>query len=641
MGLAWGQAPLIGSSRKLSRSANAVMSENTTPNEDSSPVATPETAVSENDQNAAPGSNLKAVDTGRRVDLSQNTAKRPTRRRKGPSAGGRQEASPADSDTASNAEATGTEPQRTAKANDSKRKDKKAPRADKKAQPQTRQMGGSGHLDAKLFEQRERRTTFDASGDFAAMLAESEDFGQRDIRVGDKMDATVASIGNESVFFDLGMGRDGWMPVADLMDGENVTVQVGDRVKAFVISIRDGVQLSTKIAAGGVDLGLLEDAKNNGIPVQGKVSGVNKGGLQIELGGGARGFCPTGQADLGFIEDVKIFEGQTLSFLVREIREGGRNVVLSRRALLKRDRAEKAQKLMETLEVGQLRKGIVTRIQPFGAFVDLGGIDGLVPVSELSWGHVQDPADVVSTGEEVEVEIRRIEEDPKNPGKVRIGLSLRAAQGDPWERHSGQLQVGSTLEGKVSRLENFGAFVMLFEGIEGLVHISELSFERVRVPSDIVQPGEPVSVRVLEVDAERRRISLSLKEAREARPKSTEKDAAPQLPAPARGKMVSGVVERIERYGVFVKLDDGQTALLPGVETGTPRGTDYSRAFPIGTQLSLLVIDVDERGRIKVSKTAREQAEERAELSAYNQSQQSSGGGLGTFADLLKGKFGK
>ena len=617
------------------------MSENTTPNEDTAPAEdTPETVVPENEQMAAPQAKLKAVDTGRRVDLTQNSAKRATRRRKSPATDSQQASRPADADNGAKG-AADTSPKMDAKTSEPKRQNRKPARGDKKAQPKARQMGGSAELDAKLFAQRERRTTFDASGDFASMLAESEDFGQRDIRVGDKMDATVASIGNESIFFDLGMGRDGWMPVADLMDGDNVAVQVGERVKAFVISIRDGVQLSTKIAAGGIDLALLEDAKNNGIPVQGKVSGVNKGGLQIELGGGARGFCPTGQADLGFIEDLKTFEGQTLSFLVREIREGGRNVVLSRRALLERERAEKAEKLLATLEVGQLRKGLVTRIQPFGAFVDLGGIDGLVPISELSWGHVQDPGDLVSTGDEVEVEVRRIEDDPKNPGKVRIGLSLRAAQGDPWERHSGQIQVGSTLEGKVSRLENFGAFVQLFEGIEGLVHISELSHERVRVPGDIVQPGEPVSVRVLEIDTERRRISLSLKEAREARPRSSERESAPQVPPPARGKMVGGVVERIERYGVFVKLDDGQTALLPGAETGTPRGTDYSRAFPIGTQLSLLVVDVDERGRIKVSKTAREQAEERAELNAYNQSQQSSGGGLGTFADLLKGKLGK
>lgn len=617
-------------------------------NDDASEAPAPNPAsAAEEATGSSSSSGLKAVDTGRRVDPGRLAAGAgpPRRRRNAPSSAQDKPAPQALQGTAEETEATRQADVARGHdaARDDRRSEKERGRGAKRG-PQTRGQQpretrkDSPRLDDATIAARDRHTQFDKSGDFAAMLEEAGGFGRSQLQVGDKLDAVVTGIGKESVFFDLGVGRDGWMPIADLMESNGtLTVRPGDRVTAYVVSAGADVQLSKRIARGGVDLALLEEAKLNGIPVQGKVSGVNKGGLEVELGAGARGFCPIGQADLGFIEDPKSFEGKTLSFLVRDVREGGRNVVLSRKALLERERQENAQKLLQQLEVGQVRDGTVTRIQPFGAFVDLGGLDGLVPVSELSWGRVDDPAQILQVGQRVSVEVRKIEDDPKRPGQPRIGLSMRMTAEDPFEAHFHELLVGSSLEGTVRRVETFGAFVELFEGLEGLVHISELSHERVRQVSDVVQPGEPVTVRVLEVDKERRRISLTMREAR-----SVERGAsAPAAPLPARGKNVEGIVERIERYGVFVKLGEGQTALLPASETGTSRGTDLQRAFPIGTQLALTVIDVDDRGRVRVSKLAREQADERAELDAYTKAQPGSGAaGFGTFADLLKGKFG-
>jgi small subunit ribosomal protein S1 len=270
----------------------------------------------------------------------------------------------------------------------------------------------------------------------------------------------------------------------------------------------------------------------------------------------------------------------------------------------------------------------------FGAFVDLGGVDGLIPISQLSYATVEAVSDVVSPGDSVEVEVLRIEEDPKRPGQPRIGLSLKAAQQDPFDLHADALAVGSEHDGKVMRVEKYGAFVEILPGLQGLVHVSELGYERVRQPGDVVQVGDDVRVRILGVDRGERRISLSIKD---AQPEPVAADGSALVP----GAPVEGVVERVERYGVFVRLTGGPQALLPASQTGTDKGTDLAKAFPVGTMLRLRVIEVDDRGRIKVSKKAHDEAEGRAELEAYNRGQTGSGRGFGTLGDLLEAKARK
>lgn len=495
-------------------------------------------------------------------------------------------------------------------------------------------------------------------GNFAAMLAETGPIDRKELRVGDKVKATCVHVGNETVFFEISKTQEAHINVAELLDDEgNVKVKPGDRVDAFVVGLSEGILLSTKLGKDQIDVGMLEQARATGMPVQGTVSGVNKGGIEVSLSGSARGFCPLGQIDAGFVDNPQSLIGKTLSFLVKEVKENGRNVLLSRRALVEREKREKAEKTLRTLAVGQQIQGTVTRLQPFGAFVDIGGLDGLIPMSELGWGHVKDASEVVNVGDGVTVEVKKIDFDTQKAGLPKIGLSLKATQADPFIAHLGDMVPGSVLVGTVKKLEPFGAFVELWPGVQGLVHISEISDRRIPHPKDVLNVDEKVQVRVLDVDQGARRISLSMKE---APPPREELEAAENARRErdqqrrktyGRGTMVEGTVDRIENYGVFVQLDPLDPsdpkqvqALMPASESGTPRGADLRKAFPIGTKLSLLIIDVDERGRFKVSKTAREQAEERQLVQQYNTSGGgggAKGSGLGTFADLLKGKLGK
>ncbi|MDP2344926.1 MAG: S1 RNA-binding domain-containing protein [Deltaproteobacteria bacterium] len=499
-------------------------------------------------------------------------------------------------------------------------------------------------------------------GDFAAMLAAEGAVQRRDVRIGDKVRALCVHVGSDAVFFELSKTQQAHAARAEFLDEKSgeMTIAPGDSVDLFVVAFKDGVLLSPKIGRDQIDVGMLEQARISGIPIDGTVTGVNKGGFEISISGNSRGFCPLGQIDIHFVDDPTTLIGKTLAFLVKEVKEGGKNVVLSRRALLEKERNEKAGKLRETLAVGQIIDGVVTRIQPFGAFVDLGGIDGLVPVSELAYGRVQDPNEIVKVGEQVKVEITRIEDDPhpKRQGQLRIGLSMKAMQQDPLVERMNELSPGAQFVGRVMRLEPFGAFVEIFPGVEGLVHVSEISDRRIRHPEDVLKVDEHVQVRVKDVDLPRRRVSLSMREAQNDEPivqtfpdpNEHQQSSSSSKPRLARGTRVVGVVERIERYGVFINCyPEGAdpssaeklgTALMPASETGTPRGADLGKAFPIGTQVSALIIDIDERGRLKASKTAREQAEERALVDEYKKDKgQGTGAGLGTFGDLLK-KFG-
>jgi small subunit ribosomal protein S1 len=492
-------------------------------------------------------------------------------------------------------------------------------------------------------------------GDFAAMLAESGAVDRRDVRIGDKVRAECVHIGSDAVFFQLSATQQAHAPRAEFVDEKtgDMTIHVGQFIDVFVVAFKDGIVLSPKIGRDMIDVGMLENARANSIPVDGTITGVNKGGFEVQLSGSSRGFCPTGQIDINFVNDPQTFIGKTLQFLVREVKEGGKNVVLSRRSLLEKERAEKAARLRERLGIGLVLEGTITRLQPFGAFVDLGGLDGLVPVSEMAYGRVADPSEVVKVGDVVKVEVIKIDQDPKRPGQERIGLSMKTQQQDPLVQNMNLLSPGAQMVGRVSRLESYGAFVELFPGVEGLVHVSEVTDRRIRHPEDVLKVDEHVQVRVKDVDLARRRVSLSMRDASgESAEVPVEAAEKPKKKGLARGTRVTGVVDRIERYGVFVNLfADGTdpssseqlgTALMPAVETGTPRGADLGRAFPLGTQVPVLVVDVDERGRLKVSKTAREQAEERALVEQFK-GEKGSGGkaGLGTLGDLLKARLGQ
>jgi small subunit ribosomal protein S1 len=352
------------------------------------------------------------------------------------------------------------------------------------------------------------------------------------------------------------------------------------------------------------------------------------------------------------VEKPEQFVNQRLQFRVTEIR--GTDVVLSRRQLLEAERAKDAEKIRATLAIGAHVHGTVSSIRDFGAFVDLGGgIEGLIHVSELSHGRVAHPREVLEQGQNVEVEVTKIEAgDPKSHDKSkqreRIGLSLRALADDPWREVEQRFPLGARVHGKVVRLQPFGAFVELAPGIDGLIHVSNLSDKRINHPKDVVSEGQDVEVVIEKVDAAQKKIGLALwregysgpKEAPE--PSTPEGERKPQAARARVGDIVQAAVDRVEPFGVFVSWPNGR-GLIPNAEMGTPRGSDHKKQFPAGTAVKAQVTEIDNQGRLRLSKVAAEQAEERAEVNEYlkaNQPKQK-GSGFGTLGDLLKAKLQK
>jgi small subunit ribosomal protein S1 len=361
--------------------------------------------------------------------------------------------------------------------------------------------------------------TNDETEDFASMLAEfeqGEKKKKKDPQPGEEVRGRVVSIGRDAVFLDLGTKSDGMIELAELRDGDGkLTVQVGDEVTARVAegSDRAGVIVLRRLLGRGAEgRSDLEQAYAHQIPVEGVVSAVNKGGVEVTVAG-VRAFCPISQLDARHVEDATPYIGQKLTFRITRYEATGRNLnlVVSRRVILEEEAQEKAKATRGRLEPGAVLRGRVSAIKDFGAFVDLGGIEGMLHVSELGFQRVKHPSEVLAVGQEIEVQVLRVEktDDPKRP--ERVALSLKSLERDPWSDAKERFPEGARRPGTVTRVETYGAFVELAPGIEGLVHVSELGQgKHLRHAKDAVKPGQPLEVIVLEVDAERRRVSLGL-----------------------------------------------------------------------------------------------------------------------------------
>jgi len=357
----------------------------------------------------------------------------------------------------------------------------------------------------------------DDDDDFAAMFAASEKDKPRAAkrpRVGDMVKGKIVSVSKEAVFVDLGGKAEGQLERSQVSDHEGkLLVKVGDTIEARVASDAGGaLLLRTKLGRGSEARADLQQAADLGIPVEGLVTEVVKGGLSVDVVG-VRGFVPASQIDTRFVEDLAPFVGQRLTF--RITRYEPRNLVLSRRALLEEENAAKSAELRSKLVPGLVVHGKVVGFKPFGAFIDLGGIEGMLHVSELSHSRVEKPEDILSLGQGVDVVVLKIEPG-QGKEKERISLSLKALGNDPWSDAVAKLAEGQRVKGKIVRLQPFGAFVELSPGVEGLVHISELGAgRRINHPKEVVSVGQEVEAPVLGVDAERRRLSLSLATERE------------------------------------------------------------------------------------------------------------------------------
>ncbi|MFY9973119.1 MAG: S1 RNA-binding domain-containing protein [Chromatiaceae bacterium] len=334
-------------------------------------------------------------------------------------------------------------------------------------------------------------------------------------KVGERVRGTLVSIAEDYAFVDLGGKTEGRLEVAALRDAEGeLTLAVGDTVEATVTGTDpDSGTLLLGSQHGHKYHGLDEvrQAYSQGLPVQGQVTGAVKGGLEVQIAG-LRGFCPASQADIRFVEDLAEFVGQRLDFRITKL-EGGRrpNLVVSRRVLLEEEQRLRAEATRAQLKEGAVLSGTVTSLKDYGAFVDIGGLEGMIHVSELAFGRVKHPSELLRVGQPVEVAVLRIEPATGGRQPEKIALSIRALARDPWTDADQRFAVGTRVQGTVSRLQPFGAFVELEPGVDGLVHVSELGAgRRVNHPSEVLKVGDRVEASVLGVDMERRRISLTL-----------------------------------------------------------------------------------------------------------------------------------
>ncbi|MGN6431667.1 MAG: 30S ribosomal protein S1 [Gaiellaceae bacterium] len=331
------------------------------------------------------------------------------------------------------------------------------------------------------------------------------------INEGEVVHGTVVRVDKDEVLVDIGYKSEGVIPVAELSIRRSVNpadeVNVGEEIDALVLTKEDAegrLILSKKRARFELAWKKIEGAAESGEPVAGKVIEVVKGGLILDLG--VRGFLPASLVDIRRVQDLDEFLGQELSAKVIELNRSRNNVVLSRRAVLEDERKEQRQQILDRLNPGDVVEGQISNIVDFGAFVDLDGMDGLIHISELSWSHVNHPSEVLEIGQDVQVKVLDIDRE-----RQRISLGLKQTQSDPWQQVLDTYNEGDEVEGKVTKVVTFGAFVEILPGVEGLVHISELAQHHVENPREVVSQGDEVRAKIIEVDGERRRLSLSLK----------------------------------------------------------------------------------------------------------------------------------
>jgi small subunit ribosomal protein S1 len=487
--------------------------------------------------------------------------------------------------------------------------------------------------DARVDEEKEKQEPT-----FAELFEADPTTPEKDFRLGDTVSGQVVKIGSENIFVELGGKSEGVAEAAEFLDKDgNLTVEVGDRLELKVASVTDVIVLSKALKVRGSQaLEVLQDAHASMLPVEGRVAAARKGGLEVDISG-VRAFCPISQIDLRYCENPEEHIGSRYTFRILEFKEKGRNIVVSRRALLEEERERIARETLSSLRPGVECEGQVTRLADFGVFVDIGGIDGMVHISEMAHHRLRHPSELVEVGQKVRVVVTECEPDAE--GRPRVALSMKALEPTPWEKGLGILE-GQVVRGKVTRLMDFGAFVEVSPGVEGLVHVSEISYERIPHPRRVLQEGQDVEVRVLAIDHDRRRISLSIKEARGAQSVSAEGnggDATSQrLEA---GAQFSGVVEKVMSNGLLVRLPaagPGVRGLLPREELAQEGGGDLKKRFPLGKQVSVEVLAIGDDGKIRLSQRAAKEREERKAYRRYVDKGDRKSEKLATFGDLFK-----
>jgi small subunit ribosomal protein S1 len=476
------------------------------------------------------------------------------------------------------------------------------------------------------------RSNSAAKADFAAMLDAQFASYRKGFDPGTKVSAVVLRVDSKQVAIDVNAKREGVISVEEFRDGDGkVTVKPGDRLEATFVGMQDGgFAFTTRIGGAGVSASnaSLAAAFNSGAALEGVVQSEVNGGYEVQVAG-QRAFCPYSQISL-FKQEGAVYVGQKFLFMVMEYDPENRNVIVSRRLVLEKEREAQREALQASIEPGQTRTGKVTRIAEFGIFVDLGGMDGLIPLKELSWQRDVKPESVAKPGDTVEVLVRETDWV-----RGRISLSLRAMQTDPWDEAALRFPAGSALHGKVTRIEKFGAFVEIMPGVEGLIPIGKLGGgRRLMSAREVVSEGQEMELKVESVDRERRRISLS---------PIDERVKSLQPGALSVGAEVEGIVEGIKDFGVFVRLSEKQTGLLHISETDLPKGgsgaAKLERLFPPSSKIKVVVKSI-EGERLSLTTPAKWQASQGREdddHGAILEQHRPSGKGLGSLGDA----FGK
>lgn len=470
--------------------------------------------------------------------------------------------------------------------------------------------------------------TEESKEDFGSLFEASQREGTR-LDKDSKVTGTIVSIGGEWAFVDVGAKSEGSIARDELLDKEGrLQYSVGDELTAYVVSTRDGdIRLSLKMTAAASEEAF-RDAYRSGVPVEGLVIGERKGGYTVRVFG-KEAFCPYSQIDLHSGGNPETYLGNRFAFRITEYSERGRNVVLSRKEILEEERLKQVIELKKTLQPGDVLQGTVRNLTNFGAFVDIGGIEGLIPMSELAWRRVGDPSEILETGQEISVKVLNLDWD-----RDRISLSLKQTLENPWDSARVRYPDDAVVVGTVTRLMNYGAFVELEPGVEGLIHISNLGTgRRINHPKEVLEERQQVEVKILSVDQAERRIGLELKpgDAGEA-----QTAGAP----PKKGDVVSGTVEAVKDYGVFIGLPGGVSGLLHVSEIPEGRRGDLRKRYPVGETVEVEVLDIDEKGE-KIALSARTLGD-RAEQAHFKDFQSGKGAGsFGTLGELLKDKLKK
>ncbi|MDA0360060.1 MAG: 30S ribosomal protein S1 [Proteobacteria bacterium] len=427
---------------------------------------------------------------------------------------------------------------------------------------------------------------------FAAMFEES--LQRQEMRAGEVITAEVTRIDHNFVVVNAGLKSESYIALDEFKDDKGeLEAQVGDYVSVAIESIEDGygeTKLSREKAKKLAAWISLEKAMKEGAIVEGFVSGRVKGGLTVTLDS-IRAFLPGSLVDVRPVKDTTPYEEKTLEFKVIKLDRRRNNVVVSRRAVLEDSLGEERQKILESLEEGAVVKGIVKNITDYGAFVDLGGIDGLLHITDLAWRRVKHPSEVVNIGDELEAKVLKFDQE-----KSRVSLGLKQLGEDPWIGLSRRLPATTRLFGKISNLTDYGAFVEIEPGIEGLVHVSEMDWTNKNVhPSKIVQLGDEVEIMILEIDEDRRRISLGMKQ---CTPNPWDEFAA----TAAKGDRITGAIKSITDFGIFIGLPGGIDGLVHTSDLSwTDSGEDAVRNYKKGDEVEAVILLIDvERERISL-----------------------------------------